>query len=44
MIFGLQKQALCGWWLITTCDITWQENLIQHFSSKINRLDGIINR
>ena len=39
MIFGLQKQALCGWRLIlimqmTTLDITWQENLIQRFQAK----------
>ena len=46
-IFGLQKQASCGWRLIYANYYPWY-NLAgksnSTFSSKINRFDGIINR
>ena len=46
-IFGLQKQASCGWRLIYAnyyprYNLAGKSN--STFSSKINRFDGIINR
>ena len=46
-IFGLQKQASCGWLLIYAnyyplYNLAGKSN--STFSSKVNRFDGVINR